>query len=110
MDAVGNGGQGWFEATDAGVAVSVKAVPRSSKSGIDGLYGGEALKVRIKSAPVDGKANKELVATMASAFGLAKSAVEIVSGGTSKHKRVLLRGLGRAAFLAALPPDVRAGL
>lgn len=107
MDAVGQGGgRGWFEVTAAGMAVSVKAVPRSSKAGIDGLYGDEALKVRIKSAPVDGKANKELVETMADAFGIAKSRVEIVSGGTSKHKRVLLKGLTEAAFLQALPPGI----
>ena len=91
----------WFSATPSGAEIAVKAVPRSSKAGIDGLYGDEALKVRIKSAPVDGKANKELVETLAAAFGIPKSAVEIRAGATSKHKRVLLRGVSAAQLARA---------
>ncbi|MBP5543430.1 MAG: DUF167 domain-containing protein [Kiritimatiellae bacterium] len=95
--------KGWFEVTVEGVVVSVKAVPRSSTAGIDGLYGDEALKVRIKAAPVEGKANKELTETLARIFGIPKSAAEIKGGATSKHKRILLRGLTAASFQAALP-------
>ena len=95
--------KGWYEVTAEGVVVSVKAVPRSSTAGIDGLYGDEALKVRIKAAPVEGKANKELTETLARIFGIPKSAAEIKGGATSKHKRILLRGLTAATFQAALP-------
>lgn len=80
---------------EEGVILSVKAQPRSSRAGIDGVLG-EAVKVRVTCAPVDGKANKELIATLADAFGLAKSAVVFKSGETSKTKRVLLRGVTRA--------------
>ena len=72
--------------------LNVRAQPRSSRSGIDGLIG-DAVKVRIRCAPVDGKANKELVETLAEAFDLSKSAVVFKSGETSKTKRILLRGL-----------------
>ncbi len=72
--------------------LNVRAVPRSSKAVIDGWLG-DALKVRIKSAPVDGKANKELVETLAKAFGISKSAVAIAAGETSKTKRVELKGV-----------------
>ncbi|MBR4612478.1 MAG: DUF167 domain-containing protein [Kiritimatiellae bacterium] len=95
--------KGWYEVTADGVVVSVKAVPRSSTAGIDGLYGDEALKVRIKAAPVEGKANKELTETLARVFGIPKSAAEIKGGATSKHKRILLRGLTAASFQAAMP-------
>ena len=88
------GGAKWFEEAAGGVVVNVKAVPRSSKPGIDGLYGDEAVKVRISAAPVDGKANRELTEVLARAFGVPKSAVEILSGAASKHKRVMLRGVG----------------
>ena len=74
------------------MVLNVRAQPRSSRSGIDGLIG-DAVKVRIRCAPVDGKANKELVETLADAFGLPKSAVVFKSGETSKTKRILLRGL-----------------
>ena len=41
--------------TADGVIVNVRAAPRSSRAGLDGMVG-DALKVRIRSAPVDGKA------------------------------------------------------
>ena len=82
----------FFSETPEGVVLNVRAQPRSSRAGLDGIVG-DALKVRIRSAPVDGKANKELVETLADAFGLPKSRVVIKGGETSKTKRVLLRGL-----------------
>lgn len=72
--------------------MNVKAQPRSSRSGVDGTIG-DAVKVRVKCAPVDGKANKELVETLADAFGLPKSMVVFKSGETSKTKRILLKGV-----------------
>ena len=75
--------------------MNVRAQPRSSRSGIDGTMG-DAVKVRIRCAPVDGKANKELVETLADAFGVPKSSVVFKSGETSKTKRILLRGVDAA--------------
>lgn len=83
---------GYFTETPDGTVISVKAQPRSSKSGIEGLLG-DAVKVRIRCAPVDGKANRELIETLADEFGIAKSRVEFKSGETSKQKRILLRGV-----------------
>ena len=87
--------------TPEGVVLNVRAQPRSSRSGIDGLLG-DAVKVRIKCAPVDGKANKELIETLADAFGLPKSAVVFKSGETSKTKRLLLRGVTAATVQAVV--------
>ena len=88
--------------TPEGVVLNVKAQPRSSKAGIDGLLG-DAVKVRIRCAPVDGKANKELVETLADAFDLPKSRVVFKSGETSKTKRILLQGLSLADLRTACP-------
>ena len=84
-----------FVETPDGVVLNVRAQPRSSKAGLDGLLG-DALKVRIRAAPVDGKANKELVETLADAFGLSKSRVAFKGGETSKTKRILLVGVTAA--------------
>ena len=81
----------WFSEAADGVVVNVRAQPRSSRAGLDGVVG-DALKVRIRAAPVDGKANKELVETLADAFGLPKSRVVFRSGVTSKTKRIALVG------------------
>ena len=87
--------------TAEGVILDVRAAPRSSRAGLDGTVG-DAVKVRVRSAPVDGKANKELIETLADAFGVAKSSVSFVSGETSKTKRVLLRGVTKEAILSRL--------
>ena len=86
----------WAVDTPEGAVVGVKAQPKSSRPGIDGPFGDDALKVRIKSAPVEGKANKELVEVLAKFFGIPKSSVEFKGGETSKTKRLLLRGLSAA--------------
>ena len=80
-----------------GVIVNVRAQPRSSRSGVDGVVA-DALKVRLRSAPVDGKANKELVETVADAFDLPKSRVKFKSGETSKTKRIILCGVSADEF------------
>lgn len=93
--------------TPEGVILNVRAQPRSSKSGLDGLIG-DAVKVRIRSAPVDGKANRELIETLADAFGLAKSAVAFKSGETAKTKRLLLRGIRAAEAARVIKPTAAA--
>lgn len=87
--------------TTEGVILNVKAQPRSSKAGLDGLLG-DAVKVKIRCAPVDGKANRELVETLADVFDLPKSKVVFKSGETSKTKRILLTGLTAADVLAKI--------
>ena len=92
---------GFIQETPEGVVISVRAAPRSSRSGIDGVVG-DAVKVRVRSAPVDGKANKELIEVLSDAFGLPKSAVSFRSGETSKTKRILLRGATKETILSRL--------
>ena len=87
--------------TAEGVIINVRAAPRSSRAGLDGTMG-DALKVRIRSAPVDGKANKELIEVLADAFGLPKSSVLFKGGETSKTKRLLLRGATKESILSRL--------
>lgn len=83
----------YFTETQDGTVLNVKAQPRSSKAGVDGLIG-DAVKVRVKCAPVDGKANREIIETLAGAFGLPKSRVVFKGGETSRQKRILLVGVG----------------
>ena len=92
---------GWYTETPEGVIVNVSARPRSSRAGIDGLFG-DTLKVRICCAPVDGKANKELIETLSDAFGVPKARAEFKGGETSKTKRILLRGLTAAQVAAVI--------
>ncbi len=76
---------------DGAVSFEVKVAPRASKSEIVGIEG-DALKVRLKAPPVEGKANEALVKFLADALGVSRSAVEIVSGHTSRKKVVRIKG------------------
>ena len=94
---------GYLSETPEGVILNVRAQPRSSRSGLDGILG-DAVKVRIRCAPVDGKANKELIETLADAFDLPKSAIVFKGGETSKTKRILLRGIEAAKVRTVVRP------
>ena len=63
--------------------------PGASRIGFAGLHG-ERLKIRISAPPVDGKANSMLLAFLAKSFGVSKREVVLVSGQTSRQKRVAI--------------------
>ena len=73
-----------------GLVLSVRVQPKASKNAIRGVHG-DALKVALTAPPVEGAANKALIAFMAKCLGFPKTAVEILSGQTSRNKRLLLR-------------------
>jgi len=66
--------------------------PRSAKPGIGGWRAGadgrEELEVRVSEAPTDGSANSAVIKLLAKALGVPRSDVDIVSGQTSRHKRI----------------------
>ena len=65
--------------------MKVKPNARASvlEEGDDGVW-----QAQLKSPPVDGKANRELVELIAQHFGCAKSAVTIKSGASGRMKLV----------------------
>ena len=69
----------------------------SSRSEIVGEIDG-ALKVKLASPPVGGAANAELIKLFAKKCGVAKSDIEIVSGETSKNKRIKINNLSKSKF------------
>ena len=77
---------------------SVRVIPKSSRSEIVGEQDG-ALKVKLKSPPVDGAANAELIKVLTKHFHVPKSAVEIVAGQTSKLKKLKVQGISRKDLL-----------
>ena len=73
--------------TEDGYLLSLRVEPRSSKSEIIGFHG-ERLKIKIKAPPVDGKANKEVIAFLADKLNVKKADISIVSGKSSRYKVV----------------------
>lgn len=82
----------WTKTTGNGVQISIHLSPRAKTDRIDGFHG-DALKVRIKAPPVDGKANAYLCAFIAQTLGIAASRVSLVRGETSRSKTLLITGL-----------------
>ncbi len=80
---------------EGSVVFSVKAQPRSSKSAISGEYDG-SIRINLKAAPVDDAANRECCRFLAKSFGVAPSRVRIMSGHTSRIKRLTIEGIGAA--------------
>ncbi len=74
-----------------GIVLTLHIQPRASKNEVCGIHG-DALKVRLTSPPVDGAANKLCREFLAELFGVPKSAVEIISGEASRHKRARIAG------------------
>jgi hypothetical protein len=79
----------------------VHVVPRARTTDIAGRHG-DALKIRVAAAPVDGAANDELVRYLAERLAVPRSAVTIAAGHTGRRKTVKVAGLATADALRAL--------
>jgi uncharacterized protein (TIGR00251 family) len=66
--------------------VNVKVTPRASKNEVVFLEEENFLKVKTTAAPVDGKANEEVVKLVAEYLGVNKRFVQISTGLASKNK------------------------
>ena len=91
----------WLLADGDGVVLRLHIQPGAKKTEVAGLHG-EALKIRLAAPPVDGKANACLVEFLARQLGVAKSAVELISGDSSRAKRVRVGGVAADTAAAKL--------
>ena len=71
------------------ITISVKVKPNARVSSLEEVMPGQWL-AQLKSPPVDGKANEELIALVAKHFGCRKAQVEIKSGASGRMKLVRL--------------------
>lgn len=84
-----------FKEKNDSVIFNLRVIPNSSKSEIIGEYDG-SLKIKISAPPVDSAANTELIKVLAKKLGVAKSAIEIISGQGSKNKQVKIYNADRS--------------
>jgi uncharacterized protein (TIGR00251 family) len=66
--------------------------PNAAKNQIIGFEEG-VLRVRIRGVPEKGRVNEELIAFLAQVLKIAKSRIQILSGHTSRIKRLKIEGL-----------------
>ena len=94
----------WLTDTPAGAVLNLRIVPRAAKNAIQGEHG-DALKIRLCAPPVEGAANAALVEFLSDALSLPRAQVQLLSGATSRNKRVLLSGCSTAVVRSILNPD-----
>lgn len=77
---------------DGKLLLSLYVQPRASKNELAGLYDG-ALKLRLTTPPVDGKANKAVLAFLAKLLKIPKSSLVLESGVKNRRKQIRIHGL-----------------
>ena len=67
--------------------INIRAITRSSKNRIE-PQPDNSLKVWLKTAPVENKANQELIKMLSDYYKVPKTALNIVKGSTGRYKIV----------------------
>lgn len=80
-----------MQETSAGVSFAVRVQPRAKRNAVLGEMGG-ALKIALTAPPADGRANQACVEFLAEALDLPRSAIEILSGVSSRNKMIRVSG------------------
>jgi len=99
MGTPGTSAAPWWTPSAGGdsINVAVRVNPGARRSEIVGVVDG-ALRVKLAARPVDGQANAELARVIAAAFGVRRSAVDLLRGDRSRSKIVRIAGIDA-------PPD-----
>jgi len=87
-----------------GCIFRVRVLPRSRRDEVVGRHG-DALKIRLTAPPVRGKANRALQEFLADQLRISPSDVEILTGHTSRQKRVRVMGVSADAVRALLSTE-----
>lgn len=76
---------------DGSLLLTLHVQPRAKKNQLAGLHN-DALKIRLTTPPIEGRANKAIVDFLAGKLHLPKSAISIKSGLQSRIKLILISG------------------
>jgi len=77
----------WYRWDGGDLILQLRIQPRAAHDEIAGPLG-NTLKIRLTAPPVDGKANEQLRKFLSEQCGVSKSQVTVLSGDTSREKRV----------------------
>ncbi len=80
----------FYQWQDKDLLLKLHVQPRAKENSIVGIHD-DSLKLKIKSPPVDNKANKEIASYLANEFSVTKASIELVSGQLSRDKKFLIK-------------------
>jgi uncharacterized protein len=85
-----------FRTRAGGLTLYLRVTPNAGADRIEGAEirddGTAVLRIRVRAVPDRGKANAAVIALLAKALGLPKSAISLVSGDTARLKTLALAG------------------
>jgi len=88
---------------DGRLIVSLRVTPRAKHDALS-LEDG-ALRVWVHAAPVDGGANEAVIALLANRLNVPRRAFTLLSGASSRQKRIAIAGVTAAELLRKLQPS-----
>ena len=77
---------------------NIHVIPGSKLNQVTGYMDDGSLKIRIKSKPIEGRANKELIKYLSDILEVKESEIEICSGKTSRNKIVRIWNIDKACL------------
>lgn len=86
---------------ESGSRLRLRVKPGAKRRAIEGEHGG-ALRVAVTAPPEKGRANQEVEELLAEALDVARGAVRVIAGHTSRDKSVAVDGLGAEEVLRRL--------
>jgi uncharacterized protein (TIGR00251 family) len=86
---------------DGCLCLTIHVQPRASRTGLCGIHG-DSLKLAITAPPVEGKANKEVIAFLAAFLKIPKKDITIISGAQSRTKRCRITSLSEIEVRARI--------
>ena len=89
---------------DGAAVFSVRVKPGGKRDCVLDVHDG-ALKLSVKAPPVEGKANRAVTKFVSQLLGVAPSRVDIISGESSRTKRVRIEGLSAREVKEILSVD-----
>jgi uncharacterized protein (TIGR00251 family) len=91
----------WLTEHASGVALLLHCQPGAKVSRVVGEHDGR-LKIALNAPAIENRANEVLVAWLAEKLSVPRRQVQLVSGQTSRKKRVLVEGVPLTAVRTAL--------
>jgi uncharacterized protein (TIGR00251 family) len=91
----------FYQWHDGDLVLNIRVQPRASSDGFAEILG-DRIKLRITAPPLDGKANRHVIAYLAQIFKVARANVRIISGESGRNKRIRIQ---RPAQLPAIIAD-----
>ena len=81
--------------------ISLRVYPSAAKNQVVGFVDG-AWRVRVSAPPVNGKANRELIAFLSQALDVSQSRLRIIKGHNSRRKTMAVTGLSQEEVIKRL--------